>query len=113
MSRARLESLGEGRFKVSGSLDAVSVVDLLKESDEAFSGVAQVEVDLATVSESDSSGLALLLEWLRLARMRDQIVRFRNLPAQISALARISEVEDLFGIGEDVADTTPAVASVS
>ena len=95
MSRAKLDSLGSGRFRVSGVLDAVGVVHVLKESRERFKGAPQVEVDLAGVTESDSSGLALLLEWLRQGGLNQQTLRFTNLPPQISALARISEVDDL------------------
>lgn len=113
MRRASLESLGGGRFSVSGTLDAVTVIDLLKDSSKSFNGAPQIEVDLARVTDSDSSGLALLLEWLRLGRMRDQIIRFRNLPPQISALARISEVEDLFDINDEVMVVEPPSAATA
>ena len=102
MTGAKLESAGEGRFRVSGSLDATSVVGVLKESSSRFAAAKAVEVDLGGVTESDSSGLALLLEWLRLSRIAEQVIRFHNLPPQISALARISEVEDLFAANGDV-----------
>ena len=95
MSSARLEALGAGRFRVGGVLNATTVVDLLKQSRERFRGVTRIELDLGAVSESDSAGLALLLEWLRLARHANQQIQYANMPAQISALARISEVDDL------------------
>jgi phospholipid transport system transporter-binding protein len=101
VSRSKLEAAGDGRFAISGILDAVTVIDLLKDSDRIFTGAKQVDVDLAGVTDSDSSGLALLLEWLRLARLRDQSIHFHHLPPQISALARISEVEDLFDISDE------------
>ena len=34
-------------------------------------------------------------EWLRLANHNKQKIEFRNLPAQLAALARISAIEDL------------------
>jgi ABC-type transporter Mla MlaB component len=43
------------------------------------------------------TGHALLIEWLRAARQGGREIRFANVPAQIEALARISEVEDLIG----------------
>jgi phospholipid transport system transporter-binding protein len=95
VSNPRIEALGAGRFRVSGVLNAVTVIDLLKQSREAFAGVTRMEIDLSTVPESDSAGLALLLEWLRAAREAKQQIQFANIPAQISALARISEVDDL------------------
>lgn len=95
MNTAKLESVGEGKVVVSGILDATTVTALLKRSDALFAGPA-LQVDLAGVTESDSAGLALMLEWLRLARKKNQQISFVNMPQQIAALARISEVEDLF-----------------
>jgi phospholipid transport system transporter-binding protein len=92
---ARLEALGNGRFKVYGALDADTATDLLKRSDAAFKDAGSLEIDLANVPEGDSAGLALLIEWLRLAKQRRQTIHFKNVPPQIAALARISEVENL------------------
>lgn len=94
---ARLESLGNERYRLSGVLDAVTTPKLLGDSASQFptqSGI-EIHVDLADVSESDSSGLALAIEWLRLTRQRGQRIVFTNLPKQLLALARISEVEAL------------------
>lgn len=97
MSSATLEAAGDGRFRVTGVLDAVTAPKLLRESDARFANApgASLHIDLSGVTESDSAGLALLLEWLRIARRRQQTVHFANVPDQIAALARISEVESL------------------
>lgn len=95
VKQAQLEALGEGRFRVSGVLDASTVTRVLSQSGALFRGLPHVKLDLAAVSASDSSGLALLLEWLRLARVSDQRIQLDNIPEQIMALARISEVEAL------------------
>ena len=92
---ARIEALGNGRFKVHGALHAETVTALFELSPELFRGTPQIDIDLAGVPEGDSAGLALLIEWLRLANQHKQKIEFRNLPAQLSALARISEIEDL------------------
>ena len=97
MSGARLESLGEGRFRVSGVLDGTTATEMLEQSEARFAQEPQIEVDLGGVGESDSAGLALLIEWLRIARQAGKQIHFSNLPAQVEALARISEVEDLIG----------------
>lgn len=98
MSRARLESLGEGRFRVSGVLDASTAAAVLEESAARFTQAPSIDVDFAGVGDSDSAGLALLIEWLRMARQSGKKIHFANLPPQIEALARISEVEDLIGV---------------
>lgn len=95
LDKARIEALGSGRFRVSGVLNAATVTHILAQSRERFQGLSRVEVDFGAVTESDSSGLALLLEWLRLARKAGRQVHFDNVPEQIMALARISEVDDL------------------
>ena len=92
---AKLEALGDGRFKVFGALNADTATDLLKRSDAAFRDAVSLEIDLAGVPEGDSAGLAVMIEWLRLAKQRNQQLKFKNVPDPIAALARISEVENL------------------
>ena len=96
MNGADIEPLGEGRFLVTGVLDAATVGPVLKRSALLFADFSTLQIDLAGVKESDSSGLALLIEWLRLARLKRQQIGFHNMPRQLDALARISEVEELF-----------------
>lgn len=110
---AKLESLGGGRFLISGVLDATTVSEVLTLGMTSFEGQPHVDIDLQGVTESDSSGLALLIEWLRLARIAKRQIHFHNLPPQIEALARISEVEDLLLTDSRVELAPhPAVAAV-
>ena len=115
--KPQLESLGQGRFRVGGLLDATTVTRLLEDGQTRFHGISNVTIDLGGVTESDSSGLALLLEWLRLARKGNQRIRFDHVPQQIIALARISEVDDLLlengsaaASTQDASSATPATA---
>ena len=98
--RARIEALGAGRFRISGVLNATTAREMLEQSEARFAQFKDLDVDLGGVGESDSAGLALLIEWLRGARQSQKEIRFANVPAQIEALARISEVEDLIGGAE-------------
>ncbi len=104
VSRAKLESLGNGQFRVSGVLDASTAREVMEQSESRFAQSKEIDIDLGGVGESDSAGLALLIEWLRAARHGGQVIRFANVPAQIEALARISEVEDLICGGEKQAE---------
>jgi phospholipid transport system transporter-binding protein len=90
-----IEALGEGRFRVGGALHAETVTELLERSEALFQGATRLEIDFAGVAEGDSAGMALLIEWLRRARHHHQEIHFKNVPTQIAALARISEVEEL------------------
>lgn len=56
-----------------------------------------LQVDCAGVTESDSAGLAVLIEWLAGATRAGRAVRFTNLPEGIRAAAQISGVEEFLG----------------
>jgi phospholipid transport system transporter-binding protein len=56
---------------------------------------ALITVDCAGVSQADSAGLAVVIEWRRWAHKHGRHLRFENLPTQIAAIARLSEVSEL------------------
>ena len=93
---ATFESLEGERSRVHGSLEFATVAKLLPLGTAAIeSGHASV-IDLAGVTDSDSSGLALLIEWLSVAKESRRSLRYENMPAQLHQLADLSEVEGLF-----------------
>jgi phospholipid transport system transporter-binding protein len=55
-----------------------------------------ITVDLKQVEATDSAGLALIIEWLKIARSRNIELAFINVPEQLQALARLSGFEYLF-----------------
>ena len=82
-----------------------SVVALWEAAKELFGDTTSLEVDLDEVTHTDSAGLALLVEWLREARARQVKVSFHNLPPQMIAIARTSNLEHILG-GEEEAEKT-------
>lgn len=98
MSEARLEALGDGRFRLSGVLDVDSVPDMVGRVDELLLAPAGVEIDLGDVSRADSAGLALLVEWFRKATGQGRSIRFCEVPAQMLALAQVSGVDRLLAL---------------
>jgi phospholipid transport system transporter-binding protein len=89
------EVVGGERSRVLGLLDFATVTHLLPQGTAAITqGHADI-IDLAGVTGSDSSGLALLVEWLSVAKAASRSVRYENMPAQLHQLARLSEVEEL------------------
>jgi phospholipid transport system transporter-binding protein len=54
-----------------------------------------LSLDLAVVPAVDSAGLALLIDWLAIARARSCQLRYEKPGATLLALARLSEVEPL------------------
>jgi len=95
MSECRLESSGAGLFTLHGPLDFASVVTLLAFSKSQFNWSVAITIDLHGVTDSNSAGLALLLEWMRLAAEQQQTLHFRNLPAQLTQIAQINGLQEL------------------
>jgi len=92
--------LQEGeRSRVNGVLHFTTVTALLYDGSAAIGNGRAGVIDLAGVKDSDSSGLALLIEWLSIARAAKLSLRYENIPVQLQQLARLSEVEELLTVG--------------
>lgn len=87
------------RSRVTGVLNFASVTALLRVGSEAIANGRASIIDLSGVKDSDSSGLALLIEWLSIARAARRSLRYENIPAQLHQLARLSDVEELLTAG--------------
>jgi phospholipid transport system transporter-binding protein len=83
------------RSRVLGTLHFSTVSALLTSGTQAIMAGRAAVIDLSTVAESDSSGLALLIEWLSIAKSADRPLKYENVPSQIKQLAVLSEVESL------------------
>jgi phospholipid transport system transporter-binding protein len=83
-----------GRMLLSGPVTLGNVTQLLEEGRRHLLEGA-LTVDLAEVTELDSSALALLLAWLREAKAAGRAVVFANLPEALRTIARLYGVEDL------------------
>jgi phospholipid transport system transporter-binding protein len=100
MSRFSIEDLGEGRFVISGELTFDTAEKILRASEVPFEEHTQLEIDLSGVTDSDSAGLALLLEWVTWANHTVREIRFTGMPDKLLAIARTTEVEHLLSRGE-------------
>jgi len=82
------------RIVLTGPVTLANVAALLEEGRRHLAEGAGT-VDLAGVTELDSSALALLLAWLRDARAGGRAVAFANLPESLQTIARLYGVQDL------------------
>lgn len=100
---ASFEVLEGGRSRVIGSLHFTTVSALLTAGVAAITEDRAAVIDLAGVTASDSAGLALLIEWLSVAKAANHALKFENIPTQLKQLARLSEVEELLVPGQEPA----------
>ena len=68
MSSAMIKTAADNALHVEGELNAYTVVPLIKQGEDFFENKQKVLVDLHGVTHSDSTGLALLAEWVRFCR---------------------------------------------
>jgi phospholipid transport system transporter-binding protein len=92
---ATFETLTDERSRVMGSLEFATVARLLPLGTAAIEGGHAAVIDLGGVTDSDSAGLALLIEWLSVAMEWKRSLHYENMPAQLRQLAGLSEVEEL------------------
>ncbi len=97
----RLVADSGGRFSAAGPLTFATARRARELGLDALadSATARLEIDCQGVTSSDSAGLAVLLDWLAVAKSQGRSLTFTHLPPGLAALARISEVNELLERG--------------
>ncbi len=89
----------DGVLEVGGRMTFQTVPELAQRSAALFNGDATtLTLDLSKVSLADSAGLALMLEWMKQARLAKRDIKFLNLPDQVKRLIRVSGLNQAFGL---------------
>lgn len=83
------------RFVVTGEMTLESAKLALVESKGVFDAVNDIEIDLQHVTQADSAGLALLVDWMRAAKKAKKSIAFKHLPEQMNAIAKASGLDEL------------------
>lgn len=94
---AKLEKVTSGHYILKGQLNFKSVPVLWKLHQNAlFADNSDfLDIDLSPIERSDSSGLALLVEWYREAEQEGKKITFFNLPRQMYEMACISGLNEI------------------
>lgn len=93
MSQASISRQGDG-FSLSGQLDFHSVASLL--SSNGWLQGEHIQIDMGKVQQSNSAGLALLLEWMKIAQQKGLQIKYHNVPEQLLVIARA------YGVDQDL-----------
>ena len=80
-------------LRLTGALTIANAVTLCEEGKLQLNG--DVVIDLAAVTEVDSTALSVLFEWRRAAQQKKTRISFRNLPDSMKSLAALYGVADL------------------
>lgn len=97
IAAAQLEKISLGHYILKGRLNFKSVPELWKKNKiSLFTDATDLlDIDLSQLEHSDSSGLALLVEWYREAEQQNKKITFSNLPAQMYEIACVSGLNEI------------------
>ncbi len=91
----------ESAFALSGSLSVTTVTMLLAQGKRLFAAAkAPLQVSLQNVVDSDSAGIALLIEWTRLAREMHKEILFTQLPAKMYSIIQVGGLDTVLPINK-------------
>ncbi len=89
----------EGDFLVRGDMTFATASLALKQASALLRGNHRsIRFDLAGISRADSSGVGLLIEWMRMANSSGCQLRYSNIPASLEAMIRVGGVEGMLPI---------------
>lgn len=90
----------ETGFSVSGKIHFDNILALRRQGDRMINSIVQKDlvVDLSGIESSDSSGLSLLLRWLRYAGQQGKTLRIINMPESLYKVAEVCGIATLLGV---------------
>jgi len=96
---AEIVSQEGNSFALSGQLESASTNGVRVEG-EAIIASAEDTVcfDLSGVERCNSAGISLLLCWMRAARQHSKTILFKNMPAKMFDMARVSGLDEVLPI---------------
>jgi len=99
-SSVSVERVAADQFAVRGELSFATAALAHAAGCALLQGstVAQVRIDCAAITDADSAGLAVLLDWVAMASRRGLTLSFLGLPLPLQQLARIGGVSELLGL---------------
>jgi phospholipid transport system transporter-binding protein len=83
----------DNRFLLSGELDFFNVMSVYQKSLQPLNKSQEWIFDFSQLKSSDSAGLALIIEWIKLAKEASKPVQFKYLSEDILSLAKAAGVD--------------------
>lgn len=86
---------------VSGAIDFDNVVKLWQQGTTFFNtlkNIKEIKVDLKGLDQSDSSGLALLTGWVRVAQEKNKAIKFMNMPSFMKDVLQVCGLEGVLPV---------------
>ena len=90
MSRLNIVDKGAGHYLIDGDLTFATIDKQTVKSMAFLAAPKEITIDLGKVANTDSAGLALMIELIKYSRAKRTQLRFSNVPKQLLSLAKLS-----------------------
>ena len=82
-------------FFIQGDLDFFNVMSVYEKSLPRVMASPLLQFDFSQLKSSDSSGLALIIEWIKLARQHNKKIHFLHLSKELMSIANAAGLDKL------------------
>lgn len=87
--------LEKDKLLLRGSLNFSNVSFALAKSHAYFDKSPQLMIDLLHVKKSNSAAIALIIEWIKLAKVKNKSIHFYHIPDELLSIAAVSGLDKL------------------
>lgn len=87
--------LQDNQFLLTGELSFFNVMAVYEKSLLLLNQHPEFHFDFSKLISSDSSALALIIEWVKFAKIQNKKIHFHFLPEKLLSIARVSKLENL------------------
>ena len=99
MNQPSLEKINDQQYILSGELTMQNVSKMSRDTAPLIKTMSgDIYIDLSKIERADSAGLALLIDWLRIAKRRNFRLHFEQLPEQLMQIAKVCELHSVLPI---------------
>lgn len=92
-NKLSIVSKGDGQWLIHGELTFASINGKLIDSPPFLRTNQDIILDFSHVTSTDSAGLALMIEWIKITRHQRSQLHFKNVPKQLLNLAKLSGLD--------------------
>ena len=90
MTETSLERVAPRPYRLTGPITYATVTRLYEDAALEFESGQTLELDLGAAARVDSAGIALLVEWTKMAASAGARMRIDGMPAQLERLVRVT-----------------------
>ena len=88
-------TLTDNTLHLAGHLHVSNAMQVLKTSVSLLQSLTEWRIDFSGLTASDSSGVALALQWIKLAREKNTPLYLQHFPADLTSIAKAARLDEL------------------